>query len=158
RVGFDPIQQLSQLGRGQTDRGVRGAIVQTQLVTSFVMYHPAREDDIAHVARSLVRLMRTKDPLVSSPDRSAGNLQIQQRQSQSVKTAGRSIAHAVIDDQPSVWRLNRRRRETDFVSVPPRTLSGFQHYAMIAPMLQVRRIRQPDIRFYSGKIRQGAMQ
>ncbi len=58
------LEHLAEVGRGDRDRRVRGAVVDAQQVALLVEQPTARKDDVGHVAGPLVRL-----PSGSAPSR-----------------------------------------------------------------------------------------
>src|SRR6185369_18084837 len=123
-----------------------------------IEYGSTRKHDIAHITRSFVVLAGTEDPLIAAPQHSARVIQIQQREPQPVKAPSRRNAHTVINDQPSIRRFNRRRRQTNLIGIPPRAAPCLDVHTVISPMLKVGRVRQPYVRLVPRKTADRTMQ
>jgi hypothetical protein len=72
-------------------------------------------------------------------------LEIEKRQAEPVEATSRRMPDAMIEHQPSAWRLDQRRGESDLVRVPPRALARRQQQLVPTPVPQIGRIRDPDV-------------
>src|SRR2546428_4935070 len=109
RVGFQPTQQVAEIGSRQSNRCIGCAVVKAQLAGCRIVYGAARKNDVTDIARSLICFVGAENPLIAAPDDSTGRLKIQQGEPQSVEATRRRIANAVIDYQPSLGSLDGRR-------------------------------------------------
>jgi predicted metal-dependent phosphoesterase TrpH len=84
------------------------------------------------VSLPLIIGFRPKHPRVSPLEADAGILEIKQRQAQAVDAARRSLPHPVIDNEPSLFGVDRRGTESNLIGIPPTTTPSLQHEALIA--------------------------
>src|ERR1041384_8787107 len=73
-------------------------------------------------------------------------LEAEQREAQAVETTRRGLAQAVVNEQPATLGCQRRRRKADLVGVPPGTAASLKDYFVAAPVTQIRRIGNPNVR------------
>ena len=153
-MGVQPIQQRTHAGPSQRDRAVGSSVVDIECVAIGVHRVSAREDDVVDVAVAFVVGFRAKDPRISSQQAFFRILKIEERHTQPVQTARRRVPDSVVEHEPSPRSLDRRRRQPNFVGVPPGALARFQHEPVPPPVAQVGRIGNPDV---CSEVRHGPM-
>jgi hypothetical protein len=91
------------------------------------MDEPAREHDVRHVPGSFVRLERTEDPRGESTKDPGRLVKVEQDEAHPVDVAGNGLLDAVVDEQPTVFRSDRRWADADPERVPPGAVAGLEH-------------------------------
>jgi len=95
----------------------------------------AGKDDIPNISRPLIVGFGAKHPGIPSLQADIRPINVEEREPQTIDTAGRRLSHSVIEHQPALCCFNRRRAKTDLVCIPPSTASCLEYYLMVAPML-----------------------
>ena len=93
-----PIQHVRDAGGHETDARVSGAVVQAKLTVPDDC--ATWENDVGDVAGDLVRRLRADDPFISTSEDAARIIEVEQGQADAIKRTSRSVAYAVIDDEP----------------------------------------------------------
>jgi hypothetical protein len=107
----------------------------------------AGEDDVGDVALALVGGLGAEDPRVAAQEAVLGFVAGRRGRARGGRGCPRGgVPHAVIEHQPAALGLDQRRREADLVRVPPGALARLEHELVGAPVAQVGRVRDPDVR------------
>src|SRR5437764_2890575 len=157
RLSTQPIQDVSNLCGPESNARVGRSVVHAQVARSTVEHRSTLKNHIGNVTRNLIRLTRTNHPFVSASQDPARVVQVEQCEPNAVQRTSRCITYAMVDNQPSVNGLDRLRRQADFARVPPGTVTRFEQYAVIAPVMQIRRKRQPHVGFRAAAVRHRTM-
>ncbi len=136
---------VRQPGGGEGHDLVTRPVVERQHVGHRVMDPAVGEHDLVHVPVDLVRGGRTHDPLVRPVEDDPRVVEVQEREPDAVDRAGRGGMDAVVAEQPALRRLQRRRPEPDLAGVPPCPVARLEEEAVVAPVAEVRGIRDPDV-------------
>ena len=144
-AGPDVRDDIGQPRGRDGDARVRGAVVDPELVRRRVVDPAAREDDTRDIAGLLVRLDWPHDPPVAPVEDDPWILEVEEGEADPVDRAARRVVDAVVEDEPALGRLERRRPEADLPGVPPRPLAGVQEERVVAPVAEVGRVRDPDV-------------
>src|SRR5208283_977262 len=145
-VVIQPIQQCSNAATRQGDRAIRSSVIDIEGVAVGFNRVSTGEHNIVNVSVPFVLCLWAKDPGVSTRQALLWILKIEQGETQSVQTTGGRVPYSVIEHEPSSGSLDRWRRQTNLVGVPPCTSSCFQHEPMPAPITQVGRVGDPHMR------------
>ena len=139
-----PIEDLGEAPCRKRQAAVSPAIVDAQLVA--FQCTSAREDDVTHVSDPLVQRFGPEDPFVRAADDFGRVIKIEKSKTQPVDAAACSFAHTMVDQEPALISLQGWRREADLVSVPPGALARPKQNAVTAPVLEVWRKGNPNVR------------
>ena len=114
------VEQIVEAGGRKANRGVRCAVVEPDLVRRPIVDEAAREHGVRDVADPLVRRIGREDPL-RQPMEDAGRLvEVEQGEPDAVDAAADHLLDAVVDQQPAVLGLERRRPDARCGSRPTR--------------------------------------
>src|SRR4029434_2396212 len=113
-----------------------------------------RKMPIADVAVEFVGRLGSEDPRVAAQEAVFRGLQVQQRKAQPIQAPGSRSPDAVIQHQPPAGCLDERWRQSHTISVPPGPAPGRQYELVSAPVTEIWREGDPDVR---ARIRQRAM-
>jgi len=119
-VLIEPLQELTNTSRRECYAGVRCAVVEIDRVTVGVDGVAAGEDDVGHVSLALVGCLGAENPRIAPKEAVVGLVEREKGDAETVERPRRRVPNAVIKHQPPSMGLNQRRREPDFVRVPPR--------------------------------------
>jgi hypothetical protein len=113
----DEVEKLTQLGCRKRNGRVSRSVVEPDLIT---FNDPStRKHHAGDVPFEFIAFRGPEDPLLRTPQDLCRIGSIQQRQPESIETTSSGVAHSVIEDQPSLRCLQRRRRQSDLPRVPP---------------------------------------
>src|SRR5204863_6772698 len=144
RAGEHGIEEVVELGGGEADRAVGGAVVETDLAAG-VVDEAAGEDDVGDVAGPLVGCERGEDP-GRKPAKDAGRLvEVEEGEPDPVDLTGDGVLDAVIEEQPALVGPQRRWAEPDPKRVPPGAGARLQYLLRGRPAEQVGGAGEQDL-------------
>src|SRR5271165_1862814 len=144
-ICIQPSQQSPNAAVCESDARIRSSVVEIESVAVRCQRVPTWKDHVLHIAAVFVVRFGRKYPGIPSNQAFFGLFEIEQGQTKPVDGARRRPTDAVIEHQPTSRRFDGGRGHANLVRVPPRTAAGFQHELVIAPMPQVRRVRDPAV-------------
>ena len=104
---FEPREQLRETGCGKGYAGVCSTVVEPHRIS--ISYPAAWKYDLVNISENFVTLFRRKDPLIRPRKDSARIFQIQKSQPQPVNRAAGRRPDTMVENQPTLISLERRR-------------------------------------------------
>src|SRR3954452_9829465 len=134
----EPTEKLADASGGHGDAGVSRTVIKVDGIAICAQRVAAGEGDVPDIALAFVRRLGSKNPRVTTQQAVLGGVQIKQRHTEAIETAGGRSSDAVLQYQPPPRGLDERRRQTNAVRIPPGTSTCGQHKLVAAPVAQVR--------------------
>ena len=144
RVLLDERDDIGGAQEAERGKGIRRAIVECQTARGGVTEAPHREADPGHEPGQLIGGFRVEEGLFRAGDHLPRLFEIEQHGADRVHVPVAGGRDAVIDEEPSLARLNRRGTRTDLRALPPRAAAA-HHVAVLAPVDHVRAFADEDV-------------
>src|ERR1022692_698473 len=144
RIVPDELHDVPRVAEAKRGERVRGAVVQCDAARRRVAQASHREADSGHKARELVGRLRHEERLAGARNDLPGPLGVEQHPPYRVHVAVAGRGDAVVEEKPSLARLDRRRAGADLGPLPPRPAAA-DHVAVPAPVYQVGALAREDV-------------
>ena len=108
-IRIQPGEQTTNAARGQCHAGVARPVIHLNRVAIRADGLPTGEDDVFHVSTALIGFFRPEHPGVPALQADRRIMKIEESKAQTINASRSRLPHPVIDHQPALGRLDRRR-------------------------------------------------